>query len=124
MYSGATAPSAGLSPVSVVHSMRQEWLPPPPTEATPTGWPFPTTSRHLGGSHPCITALLNQRLNVEVVLEVGCCKCGISKAHALLSRTDNAAHCVWPQVSILMEKRSHKQKDNAEGIPGISHRIC
>lgn len=85
--------------VCVVHSARQDR---PPIEATLTHWPFPTTSRHLGGSHPCITLLLNQRLNVEVVPEVGCCECGISKAHALLSQRNNAAHCVRPQVSILI----------------------
>lgn len=62
----------------------------PPAEATLARWPFPTTSRHLGGSHPCITVLLNQRLNVQV----GCHNRGISKAHALLSEGNNAA-IVW-----------------------------
>lgn len=57
-----------------------------PDEATLIHWPFPTTSRHLGGSQPCINGLLNQWLNAEVVPEVGCCVCGISKAHAALSR--------------------------------------
>lgn len=85
--------------VCVVHSARQGR---PPIEATLTHWPFPTTSRHLGGSHPCITVLLNQRLNVQVVPEVGCCECGISKAHALLSQRNNAAYCVQPQVSVLI----------------------
>lgn len=33
----------------------------PHAETTLTHWPFPTTSRHLGGSHPCITVLLNQK---------------------------------------------------------------
>lgn len=73
-------------------------------EATLTYGPFPTTSRHLGGSHPCITVFLIQRLNVEVVPEVGCCKCGISKAHARLSEGNNTALCVGPQVSILILK--------------------
>lgn len=53
-------------------------------------WPFPTTSRHLGGSHPCVAALLNQRLNGQVVPEVGCHHRGISKAHAPLSKRNNA----------------------------------
>lgn len=57
-------------------------------------WPFPTTSRHLGGSHPCITVLLNQRLNVQVVPEVGCHNRGIRKAHAPLSKRNNAP-IVW-----------------------------
>lgn len=85
--------------VCVVHSGRQDQ---PLIEATLTHWPFPTTSRHLGGSHPCKTVLLNQRLNAQVVLEVGCCECGISKAHALLSQRNNDAYCVRPQVSILI----------------------
>lgn len=92
--------------VSVVHSARQGR---PPIEATLTHWSFPTTSRHLGGSHPCITLLLNQRLNVEVVQEVGCCECGISKAHALLSQRNNAAHCVRAtSVYFDLKRGSHK----------------
>lgn len=58
----------------------------PPAEATLACWRFPTTPSHLGGSHPCITVLLNQRLNVQV----GCRKRGISKAHALLSKGNYA----------------------------------
>lgn len=73
----ASSCSAGVRilKVCVVHSAGQDR---PPIEAALIRWPFPTTSRHLGGSHPCITVLLNQRLNVQVVPEVGCCECGIS----------------------------------------------
>lgn len=63
----------------------------PPAEATLARWPVPTTSGHLGGSHPCVAGLLNQRLNVQVVLEVGCCNRGTTKAHALLSTGNNAS---------------------------------
>lgn len=95
-----------MSPVSLSMSLSCPFSKALPTpnwgHTTLTHWHFPTTPRHLGGSHPCITVLLNHRLNAQVVPEVGYCECGISKAHALLSSRNNGAYCVRPQVSILI----------------------